>query len=49
MNRRELMESGMTAGIAMAFAQQAQAARVPIKKAVLGSMLPKELPEHKQS
>lgn len=47
MNRRELMESGMTAGIAMAFAQQAQAARVPIKKAVLGSMLPKELPDWK--
>ena len=43
MNRRNLVAMGMAA----AFAPMAQAARVPIKKAVLGSMLPKELPDWK--
>lgn len=43
MNRRDLM---MTAAAGM-IASQAQAARLPIHKAVLGSMLPKELPDWK--
>jgi hexulose-6-phosphate isomerase len=43
MNRRELMAMGG----AVLLAQQARAARLPIEKAVLGSMLPKELPDWK--
>jgi len=43
MKRRELM---LAAGASM-MAQQAKAARLPIQKAVLGGMLPKELPDWK--
>ena len=43
MNRRDLM---LTGAVAM-FAPQAKAARLPIQKAVLGGMLPKELPDWK--
>lgn len=43
MIRRDLM----LAGIGAAFASSAKAARLPIKKAVLGSMLPRELPDWK--
>ncbi|MCX6610594.1 MAG: sugar phosphate isomerase/epimerase [Acidobacteria bacterium] len=43
MNRRDLM---MTAAAAM-MAPQMKAARLPIQKAVLGGMLPKELPDWK--
>ena len=43
MIRRDLM----LAGIGAAFASGAKAARLPIKKAVLGSMLPRELPDWK--
>lgn len=43
MNRRDLM---LTAAAA-ALAPQARAARLPIQKAILGGMLPKELPDWK--
>ncbi|WP_238325837.1 sugar phosphate isomerase/epimerase family protein [Bryobacter aggregatus] len=43
MNRRDLI----AAGVASFMAGSAQAARLPIKKAVLGSMLPKALPDWK--